>query len=140
MSIASRLALFSGVYCWRNYPHVYAKSINLNRKLTDTYDLALSKYGVLIMPTTITPADPLPKPDDSPITKMSSTIGKLENTCPFNSSGHPALAMPIGFVPAKADPALLVPASMQFLGRYFDELTVLKVAFARENARDWKKF
>lgn len=140
MSIANKLALFSGDYCWQKYPHIYAKSVNLNRKLTDAYNLALGKYDVLIMPTTITPADPLPKPDDCPIMKMRSTIGKLENTCPFNSSGHPALAMPIGFVPAKADPKVMVPASMQIVGKYFDELTVLKVAFAWEKAKDWKKF
>lgn len=69
--------------------------------MTEAYDAALSKYDLLIMPTTITQADPLPHENDSAVTKMSKTIGKLDNTCPFNSTGHPALAFPIGFVPAK---------------------------------------
>jgi len=120
MSVVSQNAVFSGDYCWERFPHV--------------------KYDVLVMPTTITPADPLPNPDDSAIIKMSKTIGKLDNTCPFNATGHPALAMPIGFVPAKDDPKVKVPASLQIVGKHFDEVTVLQAAFAWENARDWKKF
>lgn len=71
---------------------------------------------------------------------MSSTIGKLDNTCPFNATGHPALAFPIGFVPAKDDKNVQVPASMQIVGRHLDELTCLKVAFAWEQVRNWKEF
>jgi amidase len=108
--------------------------------LTDTYDEALKKYDVLIMPTTITPSNPLPLETDSAITKMSKTIGKLENTCQFNASGHPALAIPIGFVPAQADEKVKVPTSMQIVGRHFDEVTCLKVGFAWEDARSWKDF
>jgi amidase len=70
---------------------------------------------------------------------MSKTIGKLDNTCPFNATGHPALAFPIGFVPAKDDKSIRVPASMQIVAKYFDEVTCLRVAYAFENARNWKE-
>ncbi len=119
---------------------MYAKAVNLCRKLTEEYDAVLEKYDVLIMPTTITPADPLPAENDSAITKMSKTIGKLDNTCPFNATGHPALAFPIGFVAAKADENIHVPTSMQIVGKHFDEITCLKTAYAWENARNWKEF
>jgi len=140
MSVVSKDSVFGGDYGWEKYPHVYAKAINLCRKLTEAYNDAFKTYDILIMPTTITQADHLPAETDSAITKMSSTIGKLDNTCPFNATGHPALAFPIGFVPAKADQNVHVPASMQIVGKHFDELTCLKVAYAWENARDWKKF
>jgi amidase len=140
MSVVSKNTQFSGEFCWKRFPTVYPKAINLCRKLTEQYDEALKHYDVLIMPTTITPADPLPAETDSAITKMSKTIGKLDNTCPFNSTGHPALAFPIGFVPAKDDKNIHVPASMQIVGKHFDEITCLKVAYAWENARDWKQF
>jgi amidase len=139
MSDISKNTLFSGDYCWEHFPHVYAKAINLSRKLTEAYDAALANFDVLIMPTTITPADPLPAATDSPIVKMSRTIGKLDNTCPFNSTGHPALAFPIGFVDTK-EKSVRVPASMQIVGKYWDEIGCLKVAFAWENAQDWKEF
>jgi amidase len=140
MGPVNKNALFAGEFCWEKFPTVYAKAINLTRKLTEVYDEALQKCDVLIMPTTITAADPLPLESDSAVVKMSKTIGKLDNTCPFNSSGHPALAFPIGFVPAKEDQTVLVPASMQVVGRHFDEVTCLKVAFAWENARRWEEF
>jgi len=43
-------------------------------------------------------------------------------------------------VPAKDDANVKVPASMQVVGKQFDELTCLKVAFAWENAKNWKEF
>ncbi len=64
MSPVSKNSLFGGDYCWEKFPHVYAKAINLCRKLTEAYDEALKKCDVLIMPTTITPADPLPAEGD----------------------------------------------------------------------------
>lgn len=75
-----------GEFCWGKFPLVYAKAINLGRKLTETYNEALTKYDVLVMPTTITASDPLPLESDSAVTKMSKTIGKLDNTCPFNAT------------------------------------------------------
>jgi amidase len=133
-------AVFMGDYCWEKFPNVYAKAINLSRKLTEEYDEAFKKYDILIMPTTITPADPLPAQNDSPVVKMSKTIGKLDNTCPFNSTGHPALAFPIGFVESRFDSSVRVPVSMQIVGKHFDEVTCLKAAFAWENARNWREF
>jgi amidase len=138
MSPINKNALFSGEYCWEKFPQVYAKSVNLCRKLTDHYNAALKDHDVLVMPTTITPADPLPSPDDNPIVKMSKTIGKLENTCPFNATGHPALAVPIGFVNRSG--GAKVPASMQIVGKFWDEVTCYKVGYAWEMAKDWKKF
>ncbi|KAE8447685.1 hypothetical protein EG329_010491 [Mollisiaceae sp. DMI_Dod_QoI] len=140
MSVVSKNTFFSGEFCWERFPHVYAKAVNLCRKLTEEYDAVLEKYDVLIMPTTITPADPLPAENDSAITKMSKTIGKLDNTCPFNATGHPALAFPIGFVTAKANENIHIPTSMQIVGKHFDEITCLKIAYAWENARNWKEF
>ena len=47
---------------------------------------------------------------------------------PFNNTGHPALAMMSGL--SKAG----LPLSVQFVGRYFEEATLLRVAAAYERA------
>jgi aspartyl-tRNA(Asn)/glutamyl-tRNA(Gln) amidotransferase subunit A len=47
---------------------------------------------------------------------------------PFNVTGHPALAMAAGL---SRDG---LPVAVQFVGRYFDEATVLRVARAWERA------
>jgi aspartyl-tRNA(Asn)/glutamyl-tRNA(Gln) amidotransferase subunit A len=52
-------------------------------------------------------------------------------TGPFNATGHPALAVPIGF---GADG---LPLSMQLVGRNFDEAMLLRIAQAYETAAGW---
>jgi aspartyl-tRNA(Asn)/glutamyl-tRNA(Gln) amidotransferase subunit A len=47
---------------------------------------------------------------------------------PFNVTGHPALAMLAGFAQSG------LPLAVQFVGRYFDEATVFRVARAWEKA------
>ncbi|MEN3354985.1 MAG: aspartyl-tRNA(Asn)/glutamyl-tRNA(Gln) amidotransferase subunit [Betaproteobacteria bacterium] len=52
---------------------------------------------------------------------------------PFNLTGHPALAMMSGL--SKSG----LPLSVQLVGRYFDEVTLLRVAQAYERAAEWTK-
>lgn len=52
---------------------------------------------------------------------------------PFNVTGHPALAMMSGLARSG------LPVSVQFVGRYFDDATVLRVAAAYERATQWHK-
>jgi aspartyl-tRNA(Asn)/glutamyl-tRNA(Gln) amidotransferase subunit A len=52
---------------------------------------------------------------------------------PFNVTGHPALAMMSGLS------SLGLPLSVQFVGRYFEDATVLRVAAAYERAAGWQK-
>ena len=52
---------------------------------------------------------------------------------PFNNTGHPALAMMSGLSRAG------LPLSVQFVGRYFEEAMVLRVAAAYERAAGWHK-
>ena len=50
---------------------------------------------------------------------------------PFNVTGHPALAMMAGLSSGG------LPLSVQFVGRYFDDATVLRVAAAYERGTEW---
>ena len=56
--------------------------------------------------------------------------GSVDNTTPFNLTGHPALTINAGFSSEG------LPIGMQITGRHFDEATVLKVAYAFETKRD----
>ncbi|EME38217.1 hypothetical protein DOTSEDRAFT_92323 [Dothistroma septosporum NZE10] len=139
MNFTSKEGLLSGELGWTGYPLAYPKAVNLNRKLKDMYDQALQEVDYLVMPTTVTPSNPYPDPAAPPLEQSNASAGKLENTCAFNGSGHPALAMPIGMVPSQEDNELKLPASMQIVGRYWDEVGILKVAYAWETKQDWKK-
>lgn len=59
------------------------------------------------------------------------TRSASQNTQPLNYTGHPALAMPVG----KSSAGL--PASMQIIGRFFDDPLVLRVAYAYQHSVDW---
>ncbi len=52
---------------------------------------------------------------------------------PFNLTGHPAVAMMSGVSKASR-----LPLSVQFVGRAFDEVTLLRVAAAYERAAQWR--
>ncbi|KAH8203356.1 hypothetical protein TruAng_002451 [Truncatella angustata] len=140
MSVFSKEGLFSGELGWTHYPYAYSKAVNLARKLRDNYDAALDTYDLLIMPTTLRPSFPFPPADASPLEHIDANKGMTENTAAFNASGHPALAMPIGFVASKANQDIRVPASMQIVGRFWDESTIFKAAYAWEQCIDWKSF
>lgn len=139
MNITSKEGLLTGELGWKQYSLAYPKAVNLMRKVKDMYDLALEEVDFLIMPTTVTPSNPYPLPDATPLQQSNAGAGKLENTSTFNGTGHPALAMPIGFVPAKDNSALKLPASLQIVGKFWDEVGILKAAYAWENAQDWKQ-
>ena len=52
-------------------------------------------------------------------------------TAPFNATGLPALSLPCGFTEAG------LPVGLQIVGRPFDEVTVLRVGHAYEQATEW---
>ncbi|KAK3064085.1 hypothetical protein LTS18_010246 [Coniosporium uncinatum] len=120
---------------------VHAKAANLIRKYTQEYDAALSTLDALVMPTLPFPATKSIEQDDrdaGPLKRLQYMAGVLLNTAPFNSTGHPALSFPVGFVPARDDAALKLPTGMQVVCKQFDDLTCLKIAAAWERSKDWK--
>ena len=62
---------------------------------------------------------------------LDYTTNSIENTVPFNATGHPALSINTGLLKG-------LPVGMQITGKMFDESTVLKVAYAYECLRDKK--
>ena len=72
--------------------------------------------------------DPASRIDDAEET--ARTYPRQART-PFNVTGHPALAMMAGLSSGG------LPLSVQFVGRYFADATVLRVAAAYERATGW---
>jgi amidase len=56
----------------------------------------------------------------------------------LTGTGHPALTIPVGFVPAVDDKEIKLPAGLQIVGKKFAEIDCLKVGAAWERAYDWK--
>jgi len=92
-----------------------------------------------------------------PTERLSRNVGLVVNTSPFNSkpnirlralseqrsddsvdTGHPALTIPVGFVPAHDDHSVFLPTGLQIVGNKFRDIDCMKVGAAWERAYDWK--
>jgi aspartyl-tRNA(Asn)/glutamyl-tRNA(Gln) amidotransferase subunit A len=96
-------------------------------ELAAAVNTVLGRYDAIITATGITTAARF----DS--FSRDATRWTAMLTIPFNVTGHPALAVPIGF----ASDGL--PMGMQIVGRLFDEPTVLQIGAAYEAEAGWHK-
>ncbi|WP_433291298.1 amidase [Pseudonocardia sp. CA-142604] len=123
-----KLVLLSGRYSLDRYrgKH-YAMARNLTSHLQAAYDEALSRFDVLVMPTTPIQASVIPA-DDAPREEMiARAFEMVNNTTPTNVSGHPACSVPAGMANG-------LPTGMMIIGKRFDDATVLRVAHTFEQA------
>jgi amidase len=132
----------NGLYAVDRFPLLLAKATNLSRQLRDAYDAALEKYDVLLTPTLPYVATSHAAPSATPLEQITKQIGLTSNTAPFNQSGHPVLALPIGMLEVLEGPGVKdgvkLPVSMQIIGKWWDEMTVYETALAWERTNDWK--
>ena len=105
----------------------YAMARNLVGQLRAAYDEALSRYDVLVMPTTPVQATVIPAADAPREEVIARALEMLANTAPLDVSGHPACNVPAGVVNG-------LPTGMMIMGKHFDDATVLRVAQAFEQA------
>ena len=134
----TKLSLIAAELSRRNYHgRVYAKAQNVRPTYIKAYDTALAAVDVLVMPTCVMTAPKNHRPGshlealEDNLTAMAK--GFSRNTQPFNYTGHPALALPVG----KSSAGL--PISMQLVGRFFDDPLLMRVAYAYQHATDWDK-
>jgi len=106
--------------------------MNITRKLIAAYDEALSKYDLLLMPTTPMKAQKMPEPGATREEYVSRALEMIANTAPFDISHHPAMAIPCGMSDG-------LPVSMMLVGKYWDERTIYRTAYAFEQAGDWRE-
>ena len=110
--------------------HYYAKAQNLVRRLRGTYDEALSRYDLLLMPTLPVVATPLPKADAPVAEILQRGFEMLANTAQFDCTHHPAMSLPCGKIDG-------LPVGMMLVAKAFGEETIYRAAAAFERGVDW---
>ena len=111
---------------WGQVDRDYKRAAALEPEaLIELLEDRLRDYDVLLCASSM---DPSSRMDDADET--ARTYPRQART-PFNVTGHPALAMMAGLSHGG------LPVSVQFVGRYFDDATVLRVAAAYERAVGW---
>ena len=132
LSRTLKISMLAGEYFIKHHRgHFYAKAQNLGRLLRKTYDEALNGYDLLLMPTTVVKATPLPPPDASLSLYCQRAFEMLANTAPFDVSGHPAMSVPCGLSQG-------LPVGMMLVGGRYEESTIYRAAHAFEQLGDWR--
>ena len=110
------------------YDAYYLKAQKVRTLIIREFKDAFEKYDALVTPTSPTVPFKLGEKIDDPIQMYLSDVCTL----PINIAGLPAISIPAGFADG-------LPIGMQIIGKPFDEETILRVAFAYEQATEWHK-
>jgi len=110
------------------YDAYYLKAQKVRTLIRQEFDQAFSKFDALITPTSPTVPFKIGEKVDDPLQMYLSDVCTL----PINIAGLPAISMPAGFGNG-------LPIGMQLIGKPFGEETILRVAYAYEQATDWHK-
>ena len=110
------------------YDAYYLKAQKVRTLIKQEFEQAFEKYDALVTPTSPTVAFKLGEKLEDPMQMYLSDVCTL----PINIAGVPAISIPAGFAHG-------LPIGMQIMGKPFNEKTMLRIAFAYEQATDWHK-
>lgn len=111
------------------YDAYYLKASQVRTLIRRDFDRALAECDVLVTPTAPSTAFKIGEKVDDPLQMYLQDIFTLA----LSLAGLPGLSLPCGF------DANGLPIGLQIMGAAFDEATVLRVAYAYEQATGWHK-
>ncbi len=109
------------------YEAYYKKAQQVRTLIKRDFDDAFKDVDIIITPTSPTPAFKLGEKTADPLQMYLSDIFTIS----VNLAGIPGLSLPCGMTGSN------LPVGMQILGRHWGEETVLRAAYAYEQATDW---
>lgn len=104
------------------YDAYYKKAQQVRTLIKNEFDTVFDKYDIILTPTGPTTAFKIGEKIDDPIEMYMNDIC----TVPINIAGLPALSLNCGF------DSNGLPTGVQFIGKAFNESTILKIAYAYE--------
>jgi len=110
------------------YDAYYLKAQKIRTVIRREFDEIFEKYDVLVTPTSPTVPFKIGAKAADPVQMYLSDVCTL----PINIAGIPAISIPAGFCDN-------LPVGLQIIAKPFAEETLLKIAFAYEQATDWHK-
>ncbi|MBI4366391.1 MAG: Asp-tRNA(Asn)/Glu-tRNA(Gln) amidotransferase subunit GatA, partial [Deltaproteobacteria bacterium] len=108
------------------YDAYYRKAQQVRTLIKHDFLEAFKTVDAIVAPTAPTTAFRLGEKTDDPLQMYLSDI----YTIPCNLAGLPGLSQPCGFVDG-------LPVGLQLIGKPLDEATLLRIAYAYEQATDW---
>ena len=111
------------------YDAYYLKAQKVRTLIRREFDRAFENYDALVTPTSPTVPFAIGDKMDDPLQMYLSDVCTL----PINIAGVPGMSIPAGFADG-------LPVGMQIIGKSFGEETMLRVAYAYEQATEWHKW
>jgi len=141
--VKRRIMLGTYVLSAGYYDAYYLKAQQVRTLILRDYNQAFARVDVVAMPTSPTPAVRIGERVSDPVQMYLMDVF----TVSANLSGLPAISVPCGFTRGPGAPKLGdapssdggLPIGLQFMGRSFDEATLLRVADAYERDTEWSK-
>ncbi len=109
------------------YDAYYKKAQQVRTLIKKDFEDAFAKVDVIATPTSPIPAFRIGEKVSDPLQMYLTDIFTIS----VNLAGVPAISVPCGFTTGN------LPIGLQLIGKHFDEESVLKVAYAYEQATDW---
>ncbi len=110
------------------YDAYYLKAQQVRTIIRQEFDRAFTRYDALVTPTSPTVPFKIGEKADNPLQMYLSDVCTL----PINIAGLPAISIPAGFAGG-------LPIGLQIIGKPFSEETLLRIAYAYEQATEWHK-
>ncbi len=111
------------------YEAYYKKGQQARTLIKRDFDEAFKQVDVIATPTAPTAAFKIGEKSADPLQMYLSDIFTIS----VNLAGIPGISVPCGFTKNN------LPIGLQLLGRHFDEESVLRAAYAYEQATEWHK-
>ena len=95
-----------------------------------TYNNIFEEIDILAMPTTPITAHPN-NSNTNIVNYIKDGWSMMQNTVPFNLTGHPAISIPCGKING-------LPVGLMLVSKHFNEAQLLQVAKGYETILNWK--
>ena len=107
------------------YDAYYKKALQVRTLIKESYNNIFSKFDVILTPATPTTAFGIGEKSEDPVEMYLADIF----TVSLNIAGLPGMVIPSGMDKNK------MPIGMQLIGKAFDEMSILKAAYAYEKEK-----
>ncbi len=111
------------------YEAYYKKAQQVRTLIKKDFEEAFRQVDVIATPTSPTAAFKIGEKTADPLRMYLSDIFTIS----VNLAGVPGISIPCGFTSNN------LPIGLQLIGKHFDEESILKVAYAYEQATEWHK-
>jgi aspartyl-tRNA(Asn)/glutamyl-tRNA(Gln) amidotransferase subunit A len=114
--------------------HRYLAGFDVRKRLLAEFGTAFQFVDAVVAPTVPVPAPPIGaesvRIDGEEIGARPAIVGHCR---PANLTGLPAISVPCGFTSEG------LPVGLQFIGRAFEETSLLRIAHSYDQANDWRE-